>query len=74
MKIKLSSLVALPFLVWTLAVQPSTVSQVVNSNNACVGCVKCLEHAPNPLCNCQKICALAKKNGECGVAIKQCPE
>lgn len=74
MKIKLSSLIALPLLVWTLAIQPSSVSQAVNPKNACVGCFKCLELAPNPLCNCQKICALANKNGECGPTIKPCPE
>lgn len=73
MKIKLSSLIALPFLVWTLSFQPSSVSQVTNSKNVCDGCLKCLEHAPNPLCNCQKVCALAVEKG-CISPMKSCPD
>lgn len=73
MKIKFSSLVALPLLAWTLSFQPSSVPQATNSKDVCVGCLKCLEHAQNPLCNCQKVCALAVEKG-CIGPMKICPD
>lgn len=73
MKIKLSTVITVPVLVWTLSFQPSFLPQTANTKNVCEGCLKCLEHAPNPLCNCQKVCALAAEKG-CIVQIKACPD
>lgn len=60
-------------LFFALVLLTTSASRSSDTKDVCEGCIRCLEHAPNPLCNCQKICALAVEKG-CISPIKACPD